>query len=146
MKLQRLAAIAKKEFLHVVRDWRSLFLSLAIPIILIMLFGYALTLDLRNVPTVIWDQSGTPQSRELIDLFAGSPYFSIKGAVHSYQELHLELDRGSAMVAVVVPSDFARKISAGKKVALQILSDGHWYDLFHIRHGPADGTARTDPV
>jgi len=124
MKLQRLAAIAKKEFLHVVRDWRSLFLSLAIPIILIMLFGYALTLDLRNVPTVIWDQSGTPQSRELIALFAGSPYFSIKGAVHSYQELQLELDRGSAMVAVVVPSDFARKISAGKKVALQILSDG----------------------
>ncbi len=124
MNFRRLAAVAKKEFIHVLRDWRSLFLSLAIPVILIMLFGYALTLDLRNVPTVVWDQSKTPGSRELIDLFAGSPYFSVKGNLSSYPELIDYLDRGRALVAVVIPYDFASKLEAGKKTAIQILCDG----------------------
>jgi ABC-2 type transport system permease protein len=124
MKFQRLLAIVKKEFLHVLRDWRSLYLSLAIPVILIMLFGYALTLDLRKVPTVVLDQSRTARSRELIELFAGSPYFSLVGYPDTYPELQLALDRGTAMVALVVPSDFADKIAAGKSARLQILADG----------------------
>jgi ABC-2 type transport system permease protein len=124
MKFQRLFAVARKEFLHVVRDWRSLALSLAIPVILILLFGYALTLDLRNVPTVVWDQSRSPQSRDLLSLFSGSPYFSMVGNYDTYQDLQLALDRGTAMIAIVVPSDFARKITAGKKVAIQIIGDG----------------------
>ena len=70
---RRLFAVARKEFIHVLRDWRSLVLALAIPVILIMLFGYALTLDLRKVPTVVWDQSRTQQSRDLLSLFQGLP-------------------------------------------------------------------------
>jgi len=124
MKRQRLFAVAKKEFIHVVRDWRSLFLSLAIPVILIMLFGYALTLDLRKVPTVVWDQSQSAQSRELLALYSGSPYFSIIGYYDNYNALQLALDRGNAIVAIVIPSDFARKIIAQKPVAVQIIGDG----------------------
>ncbi|MDA8136143.1 MAG: ABC transporter permease [Desulfobacteraceae bacterium] len=124
MKFQRLLAIVKKEFLHVLRDWRSLYLSLAIPVILIMLFGYALTLDLRKVPTVVLDQSRSARSRELIELFAGSPYFSMVGYPDTYPELQLALDRGTAMIALVVPSDFAEKITAGKSTRIQILADG----------------------
>ena len=124
MNLKRLMAVAEKEFLHVIRDWRSLFLSLAIPVILIILFGYALTLDLRHVPTVVWDQSKTPQSRELIDLFAGSPYFSIDGYFSSYRKLQLYLEQGRAMVALVIPADFADRLAAGKKTAIQVLCDG----------------------
>ncbi len=124
MKLQRLLAVAKKEFIHVIRDWRSLFLSLAIPVILIMLFGYALTLDLRKVPTVVWDQSKSAQSRDLLTLYSGSPYFSIIGYFDNYKALQLALDRGKAMVAIVIPSNFARKIIAQKPVAIQIIGDG----------------------
>ncbi len=124
MKFQRLFAIVKKEFLHVLRDWRSLYLSLCIPIILIMLFGYALTLDLRKVPTVVLDQSRSSQSRELIKLFAGSPYFSIIGYPDAYPDLQLALDRGTAMIAIVVPSDFAEKIVGDKNTQIQILADG----------------------
>ncbi|MBU0972344.1 MAG: ABC transporter permease [Proteobacteria bacterium] len=124
MKLQRLFAVARKEFIHVARDWRSLFLSLAIPVILIMLFGYALTLDLRKVPMVVWDQSRSAQSRDLLALFAGSPYFSIIGYHDTYKDLQLDLDRGNAMVAVVIPSDFAQKIIGQKKVDIQIIGDG----------------------
>jgi ABC-2 type transport system permease protein len=124
MKHQRLFAVAKKEFIHVIRDWRSLFLSLAIPVILIMLFGYALTLDLRKVPTVVWDQSQSAQSRDLLTLYSGSPYFSIIGYYNNYKALQLDLDRGKAMVAIVIPSDFAQKIIAQKSVAVQIIGDG----------------------
>ena len=78
MKLRRLAAVARKESLHLLRDWRSLTLALAIPLLLILLYGYALTLDLRNVPTVVWDQGRSPESRELLSLFGSSPYFTVK--------------------------------------------------------------------
>jgi len=124
MNFQRLLAVVKKEFIHVFRDWRSLYLSLAIPVILILLFGYALTLDLRKVPTVVWDQSRTRESRELLSLFAGSPYFSMTGYHDNYQALQLALERGTAMVAIVVPSDFAEKVHAGKQTAIQVIGDG----------------------
>ncbi len=117
-------AVAKKESLHILRDWRSLYLSLAIPVILIMLFGYALTLDLRNVPIVVRDQSRSVESRELLSLFDGSPYFYIAGHHDSYNALQLALERGNAIVAVVIPSDFAKKIRAGKTTQIQVIGDG----------------------
>jgi ABC-2 type transport system permease protein len=124
VNLRRLTAIARKETIHVIRDWRSLTLALAIPIIMILLYGYALTLDLRNVPTVVWDQSHSPQSRELLSLFQGTPYFSIIGHHDSYRDLQLAVDQGKAMVALIIPSDFASKVQSGKHVKIQVIVDG----------------------
>jgi len=124
MKLQRLNAVARKEALHLLRDWRSLTLALAIPLILILLYGYALTLDLRLVPTVVWDQSRSPESRELLSLFESSPYFTFKGFYDDYKELQKALDGGQAMVALVIPGDFAAKVRAAKPVKVQIIGDG----------------------
>jgi ABC-2 type transport system permease protein len=124
MSLRRLFAVARKETLHLLRDWRSLTLALAIPLLLILLYGYALTLDLRNVPTVVWDQGRTAESRELLSLFAGSPYFAIKGYRDNYRQLQEDLDRGRAMVAIVVPGDFAARVQAAQPVQIQILGDG----------------------
>jgi len=121
---RRMIAVARTEFIHVIRDWRSLFLAIAIPMVLILLFGYALTLDLKNVPTVIWDQSRTPESRDLISLFDGSPYFSIKAYADGYDSLQRDIDAGTAMVALVIPGDFAEKIRAGRTVAVQVIVDG----------------------
>lgn len=124
MNFRRLIAVARKETLHLVRDWRSLTLALAIPLILILLYGYALTLDLRLVPTVVWDQSRSPESRELLSLFQSSPYFSIKDYKDDYRALQRELDRGNAMVALVIPGNFAAKVQANKPVKIQIIGDG----------------------
>lgn len=124
MNLRRLSAVARKETLHLLRDWRSLTLALAIPLLLILLYGYALTLDLRQVPTVIWDQSRTPESRELLSMFHHSPYFAVKDYRDDYDGLQQALDRGIAMVALVVPSDFAAKVTASKPVKIQIIGDG----------------------
>jgi ABC-2 type transport system permease protein len=124
MNLRRLLAVARKETLHLIRDWRSLTLALAIPLILILLYGYALTLDLCLVPTVVWDQSRTPQSRELLSLFQSSPYFAVKDYHHDYRGLQKALDRGQAMVALIIPGDFAAKVQANKPVKIQIIGDG----------------------
>ena len=124
MNLHRLAAIARKESLHVLRDWRSLALALAIPVILILLYGYALTLDLRLVPTAVWDQSRSPASRELLALFEGSPYFSITRWCNSYQDVEHDLERAHVMVALVIPADFAAKVAANQPVKIQVIGDG----------------------
>jgi ABC-2 type transport system permease protein len=124
MNFRRLAAVARKETLHLLRDWRSLTLALAIPLLLILLYGYALTLDLRNVPTAVWDQSRSPESRELLSLFHSSPYFTVIAYRDDYSGLQKDLDRGRAMVALVVPADFAAKVNAAKPVKIQIIGDG----------------------
>jgi len=124
MNLRRLTAVARKETLHLLRDWRSLVLALAIPLILILLYGYALTLDLRQVPTVVWDQSRTTASRELLSLFHSSPYFAVKDYGDNYQGLQQALDSGRAMIAIVVPGDFAAKVQAARPVQIQIIGDG----------------------
>ena len=124
ISLGRLSAIARKETLHVLRDWRSLGLAIAIPMLLILLFGYALDLDVDDVPTVVWDQSRTPQSRELLAVFSGSPYFSLNGYCDTYRGLQRELDSGRAMIALVIPGDFAATINAGRSASIQVLVDG----------------------
>jgi len=124
MRLRRLSAIARKEWIHVLRDWRSLFLTIAIPMVLILLFGYALNMDLRNVPTVVWDQSRSSQSRDLLNLFDGSPYFSINKYCDNYRDIVSALDSGRAMIALVIPHDFAKKIHGSEPVKVQVIADG----------------------
>ena len=77
MKLRRMLAVARKEFIHVWRDPRALGVSIALPLVLLLLFGYALTLDLDRVPLAVWDQSRTTESRELVSRFEHSRYFSV---------------------------------------------------------------------
>ncbi|MFZ1985300.1 MAG: ABC transporter permease [Desulfatitalea sp.] len=121
---RRLMAVARKESLHLLRDWRSLALALAIPMILIWLFGYALTMDLKNVAIAVWDQSHTPHSRELLSRVDGSPYFAIEHLADSYQDLEAALDRRMVMAALVIPSDFSDRLLAGRTAEVQVLLDG----------------------
>jgi len=122
--MRRARAVARKECIHVIRDWRSLVLAIGIPIVLILLFGYALTLDLKNVPTIVWDQSRTPQSREFLSLLHGSPYFSLTRYHDNYRQLQNSLDKGSAMIAIIIPADFANRTTSNKTAAIQVIADG----------------------
>ncbi len=124
MKLKRIRAVANKEFLHVIRDWRSLIMGLAIPMLLLFMFGYALTLDVDQVPLMVWDQSNTPASRDFVSSFTGSRYFSLVGSASSYREIERAIDERRALVAIVIPSDFARHLDAGRLARVQALVDG----------------------
>ena len=124
MNFRRYRAVARKEFIHVTRDWRSLMLAIAIPILLIALFGHALTMDLKNVPTAVLDHSKTEESRRLLSLFSGSPYFSLDYPVQSEKELQHLMDTGKVMAGLVIPLDFAPNIRGGKTAAIQAVLDG----------------------
>ena len=124
MKLRRLWTVARKEALHIRRDPRSLGLAVGIPVLMIVLFGYALTLDVDHVPFVVWDQSETPASREYLSHFEGSRYFELQGSVSGRRELEDAINRRAAYAALIVPPDFAEELGAGRAAPVQLILDG----------------------
>ena len=143
MKGRRVWAVARKEFLHILRDPRSLGMAIAIPMMLLVIYGYALTMDLDEVPLVVWDQSETPASREFLSGFLGSRYFSLRGYVRNYRELERAIDSRQAMAALIIPTDFARRIDAGRRAPVQMILDGSDSNTATIALGYADAVART---
>lgn len=124
MNRVRVWAVARKEFLHIVRDPRSLGMAIAIPLLMILLFGSSLSLDVDHVPMVVWDQSDSPASRDYISGFAASPYFALQGYVTSYGQIEQVIDKRQALLALVVPRDFAQRLDGGRATAAQLLVDG----------------------
>ncbi len=124
MNLKRVNAIARKEFIQIIRDYRSLGLAIFIPVLLLMLFGFALTLDVDNVPMIIWNQDKSQASADFILNFKNSRYFKIVGYFDNYTELQDYIDRSKAMMAMVIPKDFSKFIRSNQPAPLQVLVDG----------------------
>ncbi|MFA5111148.1 MAG: ABC transporter permease [Desulfobaccales bacterium] len=143
MKPRRVWAVSRKEFLHIRRDPRSLGMAIAIPMLLLVLFGYALKLDVDNVPMVVWDQSESQASRDFISDFRGSRYFSILEQVRNYREVEHAIDSGRAVLGLVIPRDFAANIEYGRPAPVQLLVDGSDSNTATIAMGYADVVAQT---
>ncbi len=124
MNPTRLKALIRKEIYHLVRDYRSLYLAFAIPLILIILFGYALSLDVDNVETVVVDYDKSELSRDFIRKLDASPYFHVAVNLVRTKEAIDYLDRDSAAVAIIIPPDFKKNIQADREAPLQILIEG----------------------
>ena len=141
MKSLRVWAVARKEFIHVIRDPRSLGMGIAIPMLLLLLFGYALTLDVDNVPLVVWDQSESPASRQLVSGFLGSRYFLLRSYVHNYPEVEQAVDSRRALMALIIPRDFSGRIESGRLAPVQIIVEGSDSNTATIAMGYADVVA-----
>lgn len=122
--LKRFMTIVKKEFLQVRRDPISLRLPFAMPIIMMLLFGYAVNTEVERIPTVIFDQSMTQESRAYLDRFTASGSFHIVGYVSSEKEMSEEIDGGNAKAGIIVPSDYARKLKQKSEPQTQLIIDG----------------------
>ena len=142
MKWIRVWAIARKEFTHIIRDPRSLGMAIAIPMLLLVLFGSALTLDVDNVPLAIWDQSQSPASRELVSQFAASRYFSIRAQVRNYPQIERAIDVRAALMALIIPTDFARRIASGREAPVQAIVDGSDSNTATVAIGYAETVVR----
>jgi ABC-2 type transport system permease protein len=118
-------------------------MAIAIPMLQLLLFGYALTLDVDNVPLVVWDQSQTQISRELVSRFGGSRYFSLRRQVSNYGELERAIDSGDALAALVIPADFADQVESGRPTAIQVIVDGSDSNTATIALGYADALVQT---
>ncbi len=120
----RLLAIADKEWLQIRRDRRSLILSLIAPLILILIFGFALTMDVKHVKTLIYDQSRTAVSRAFIEGFSHTEYIDIVSYVENYDTIDRYIDSGMCTMAIVIPVDFEKNIKVGKSTSVQLIVDG----------------------
>ncbi len=124
MKLLRIKAIAKKELIQIRRDPLSLAMAFLMPVVLLFIFGYAITLDVDNLSTVVYDRDKSSLSRELIREFKESGYFSIVAYADRHDEIDGYLDSGSAKVAISIPEDFSKNIRTGREAQIQVVVDG----------------------
>ncbi len=118
----RLYGIIAKEFLQLWRDKLALTLALFVPVAMLFIFGWAINTDVKHVPTAVFDQSGSVESRTLLEAFVNSQYFDVRHWVGSHRELTELIDRGAAKVGVVIPPDFARQL-ARKAASIQVIVD-----------------------
>jgi ABC-2 type transport system permease protein len=142
MNPRRTMAIARKEALHISRDPRSLLLAVLLPIILLLLFGYALSLDVENVPMVVWNQDGSTLSREFESRFSGSGFFLVRDHVTSYRELEHAVDAGEAKAALVIPPTFGRLLPTGQQVPVQLIVDASDGSTATVILNDAEGLAQ----
>ena len=139
MNFRRTRAIARKEMLHVLRDPRSLLAALLQPFIMLIIFGWALSLDVDHIPTMIYDLDQTPRSRDLIAEFRGSRYFDIRQEVHGYQPIEGSVDKRQTLIGIVIPSDFSKNLGLGQEAHVQLLIDGSDSNTASIALGYAEG-------
>jgi len=143
MSYRRLRAVFIKELHHITRDARSLAMALAMPVMMLLLYGYALSLDVDRIPTLIYDQDGTAASRELVRQFQGSRFFDIRGLVNSYAPIQNGIDRNQILMGVVIPRDYSKNAGAGREAPVQILLDGSDSNTASIVLGYAESVVRS---
>ncbi len=124
MKIARTWAIAKKEFVHISRDPRSLALVILMPALLMLLFGYAVTLDVKKVSMAVLDRDRSQESFNFIQRFSASPYFHLRLWVQDEKAMMRLIDEGEVKMGLILPWDFSKKIKAEKMASVQALIDG----------------------
>ncbi|HYQ96137.1 MAG TPA: ABC transporter permease [Candidatus Eisenbacteria bacterium] len=123
MTAHRLRSMIWKEFIQMRRDRATLAMMLGIPVIQLLVFGFAIRMDVRHLPMAVWDQSHTQESRELIQKLQATDNFTVTRHVESYDEAVRLIDRGTARAAIVIPVDYARRLKRGRSSVAQLLVD-----------------------
>jgi ABC-2 type transport system permease protein len=142
VNLSRTWAIAKKEFFHIYRDPRSLGLVILMPALLMLLFGYAVTLDVKNVSMAVLDRDRTQESFNFIQRFSASPYFNLRFWVRDEKEMRRLIDQGEVKMGLVLPWNFSKTIKAEKVIPIQVLIDGADANTANLILGYAQAIAR----
>lgn len=122
--MRRILAIVTKEFVQIFRDRRTLAIVIALPLIQIIMFGYAINTTTDHLPTVVFDEARDRSSRELVQAFNNSGYFDVLAAADSASSVRTAIDRGEAKVGLVIPPDFSENLTAGRSAQLQVVIDG----------------------
>jgi len=122
--IKRLLPLIRKEFIHLMRDPRSLALMFLLPVFLLILYGYAINFDVKNVPLGVLDQDRSAASREFIAKFTQSGSFMLVENLISDKQFGDRLDSGKIRAVINIPNDFSKKIKSLEKMNLQIIVDG----------------------
>ncbi len=142
MRWQRVEAMARKEVIQILRDWRSLVIVLVLPIVMTLLFGYSISLDIQHVKTCVLNRDGGQPSWDLVRRFQASDYFDVTRAVESYAELGAGIDDGSCQLGLILPHDFSRQLHRGGVVTVQSLVDATDDNTATLAMGYAEAVVR----
>ena len=137
----RLLAIARKELLQLRRDSRSLVFAFLLPAVLTLIFGAAISLDVRDIPFAVLDRDKSADSRELVEAFTASGYFTLLGSVERPAEADRMLRRGEARLILSIPPEYARDLASGRSPVVQALVDGSDANTATIAINYADAVA-----
>jgi ABC-2 type transport system permease protein len=124
LDLVRLWAMARKEALQLRRDPRSLILAFILPVLMVLFFGYAITWDVKDIRFSAWDQDRTRESRELLEAFQASGYFTLTERAEGYREVEEALALGRVRAVLVIPPDYSETLASGRPAPVQLLLDG----------------------
>ena len=122
--MKQLFPFIRKEFYHLLRDRRTLFILLAMPIIQVLLFGFALSTEIKNTKVAVFEQDKSIFSAQLVSKIHENQYFKIKKNLTSNKDFENAFKDGKTKLLLVIPSDFSENLTQGKKAKLQLLVDG----------------------
>ncbi len=137
MSLRRILAITRKEVIQIRRDPRSLLIIIAMPLIQLFIYGYAVNLDIRHIPLCVYDRDGTQTSQDLLKRFQATDYFDIVRVAPNYPDVLRNIDDGTCSVAVVIPPQFAETLHSGGQASVQALLDASDSNTANIGMGYA---------
>lgn len=136
--LERIREMVRKEFLQLFRDprmWRIIFIA---PLIQLVIFGYAVSTDIKLTSTFVVDNSRSQESRDLLDALTASGYFKISGRSQRPADVVRALDHEEALVGIVIPVDFAERLHTGAGADIQLLLDGSQSNSATVAQGYAE--------
>jgi drug efflux transport system permease protein len=122
MSTRRLWSVVRKEVLHLLRDRRTLGTIISLPIIQMILYGY-LSNDVTHIPTAVFDQSRTPESRTLLDAFVNTKYLDMKYYTNSFDQVQRHIDGGDAKIGILIPPDYADRLRSGRTAQVGMIVD-----------------------
>ena len=122
--MRKALAVGRKEFRQIARDRLSLMVLLFVPAFFLLLYGYALSFDVRNIPLAVHDRDRSQASRDLVNAFLRSGYFQLAADVSSSREYEEMIDRGEARAALVIPAGLQRDLLTGHRVPVQVIING----------------------
>ena len=122
--LGRVLVVARKELLQLARDRLTIGMMVMLPLMQLLLFGYAIDTDVRHMPTLVADSDRSPQSRDLARRLEATGYYDLVGQVADYAQISREFAAGRARVALVIPAGFAKNLAARRSTELQLVVDG----------------------
>jgi ABC-2 type transport system permease protein len=120
----RLLSLIRKEFIQIWRDPRTLMLVIAIPVMQLLLIGYAATTDVRNIPLAVYDQDRGPATRALLDAFRAADYFNLAYDVDSEEALRQLIDAGDAKAGMIIPPDYSTTLRGDGSASIVFVLDG----------------------
>jgi ABC-2 type transport system permease protein len=141
---RRVGALSHKEIIHILRDVRVIYLALGLPVVLLTLFGYAVTFDLDRLPIAVVDQDRTPASRRLVEAMTASDSFAVKVVLRDPDQVQTHFRRNELKAALVIPRDFGRSLARGEPAEAQLLLDGSDGTTTSIALGYAMGISQAE--